>query len=77
MRTSKEPSECPKGPKIAKWVIFKGDDSLDSLFLRLWEILKLYWTSHTSGYLLEPIRDNEDFPGLVRNVHKGQKQPNR
>ena len=29
-----------------------------------------------SGYLIEPIGDNEDFQGAFRNVQKGQKQPN-
>ena len=29
-----------------------------------------------SGYLTEPIRDNEDFKGAVRNVQNGPKQPN-
>ena len=50
--------ERPKGPKTGKLVIFRGDGSLDSLFTRLWERLKLLWTSHMSGYLMEPIRDN-------------------
>ena len=77
MKTSKEPSGTSKSAKTPKWVIFKGDGNLDALFSRLWERLKLFWTSHMSGYLMEPIRDNEDFPGLVRNIHKGLKQPNR
>ena len=29
-----------------------------------------------SGYLIEPIRDDEDIQGAIRNVQKGQKQPN-
>ena len=57
-----------KGPKTAKWVIFKGDGSLDLLFSRLSERLRLFWTSHMSGYLMEPIRDDEDFKEAARNV---------
>ena len=29
-----------------------------------------------SGYLIEPIRDNEDFQGAFRTILRGQKQPN-
>ena len=54
--------------------VFKGDGSLDALFSRLWERLKGCWTSHISGFLLEPIRDNEDFKGAVRNVNNSQKK---
>ena len=71
----------------------------DAHFSRLWERLKLIWTSQGTlwnqlgamkttkkmsgknslfsnlwerinilGYLMEPIRDNEDFKGAIRNV---------
>ena len=33
----------------------------------------MLWTSHMSGYLMEPIRDNKDFKGDVRHVKNGQK----
>ena len=59
--------------KTAKWVIFKGDNSLDALCPRLWERLKVFWTSHMSGYLMEPIRFNEDFKEVVRNIKNTQK----
>ena len=67
--------ERPKGPTTAKRVIFKGDGSLDSLFSRLCERLKLFWTFHMSGYLMEPFRDIEDIKGAVRNVKNSQKGP--
>ena len=73
--TFKEPSGTSKRAKKAKWVIFKGDGSLDALFLRLWERLMWFWTSLMSEYLMEPIRDNEDFKGAVRNVNNFQKGP--
>ena len=60
---------------MAKWVIFEGDGSVDAFISRLLERLKLLWTSHMSGYLMEPIRDSEDFKGFVRNVKNCQKQP--
>ena len=63
-----------KQTKTAKRMIVKGDSSLDALFSRLWERLKLFWTSHMSGYLEEPIRDNEDFKEGVRNVKNSIKQ---
>ena len=66
--------ERPKGPKTVKSVIFKGDGSLDALFTRLWERLMWLWTSHMSGYFMEPIKDNEDLKGAVRNVNNGQKR---
>ena len=28
----------------------------------------MFYPSHMSGHLMEPIRDNEDFKGDVRNV---------
>ena len=36
----------------------------------------VFWTLHISGYLMKPIIDHENFPGAVRNVQKGTKQPN-
>ena len=53
-------------------MIFKGDGSLDALFSRLSERLNLFWTSHMSGYLLKPIRDNKEFKGAGRKIKKGQ-----
>ena len=46
---------------MAQRVTFKGDGSLDALFSRLKEILKVFLTPHMSGYLSEPIQDNDDF----------------
>ena len=66
-----------KPPKTAKWVIFKGDGSLDALFSRFWERFNVFWIPHMSGYLMDlmkPIRDNEDFKGAVRNVKNGPKR---
>ena len=76
MRTSKGPSGTAKRERKnrAKRVIFKGDGSLDTLFSRLLETLKLFLTSDMSGYLREPIRDIEDFKGNVMNVNNGQKE---
>ena len=33
----------------------------------------LCWTSHMSGYLVEPIINNEDFKGSFRNVNNCKK----
>ena len=55
---------------MAKRVIFKSDISLDALFSRFWERLKVFWTSHMSRYLIEQFRDNVDFNGAVRNVNE-------
>ena len=55
--------------------VFKGDGSRDTLFSRSCETFKVFWTTHFSGYLMEPIRDNDDFKEAVRNVKNGQKQP--
>ena len=65
VRTSKKLSGMSK---TAKWVIFKGDSSLDALFSRSRERLKFLWTSHMSGYLTEPITVNEEFKEAVRNA---------
>ena len=54
-------------------MIFKGDGSLDKLFSRLQERLNVLLTTHMSGYLMEPIRDNVDFKGAVRTCKSGQK----
>ena len=57
--------------------IFKGDGSLDALYLRLGEIIKVLWTSYMPEYLMETIRDNEDLKGALRKVHNvpnGEKQ---
>ena len=62
--------------KKVKRVIFKGDGSLDALFSRLWETLKLFWTSDVSGYPMEPIRDNEDFKGAIRNFKTAENGQN-
>ena len=70
MRNSKEPQGTSKTAKKTKGVISKGDGSLDALFSRLWERLQLFWTSHMSGYFIEPIRDNEDSKEAFRNVKK-------
>ena len=75
MRTSKQPSGKFQTTKSSKMVIFKGDGSLDSLLSRLLERHKLFWTSHMSGYLIEPNRDNENFKGAVRNVRNCQIGP--
>ena len=40
-------------------VIFKGDGSLDALYSRLGERLKVLWTPYMSEYLMETIRDKE------------------
>ena len=72
MSTLKEPSGTSKRSKATKRVIFKGDGSIDALSSRLSERMKLLWTYHMSGYLMEPSRDNEDFKGAVRNIKKGQ-----
>ena len=68
MRSSKKPSGMSKTTKsgqktlkTAKRMIFKEDGSLATLFSRLWESLKLFKTSHMSGYHMEPIGDNEVF----------------
>ena len=54
-------------------MIFKGDGCLDAPFSRLWEGLKLFCTYCMLGYHnIEPIRDNEDFKGAVRNIKNGQ-----
>ena len=42
-------------------MIFKGDGSLDPLFSRSLGRQKLFWTLPISGYLMAPIRDNENF----------------
>ena len=55
------PKQPKKRQKTAKRMIFKGDSSLDALFSRLLERLKVFWTPHILEYLMEPIRDNEDF----------------
>ena len=36
-----------------------------------------FWTFNMSEYLMEPIKDNEDFKGAVRNVNTNQKWPKR
>ena len=65
-----------KGPRKAKRVIFRGDNSLDALFVRLWETLIVFLTSHISGFLMEPIKDHNDIQGAIKNVQKGQQLPN-
>ena len=60
-----------------KRVIFKGDGSLDALFSRFLERLKVFWIPHMSGCLLDlnkPIRDNYDFKGAFMNVKNGPKR---
>ena len=34
---------------------------------------QVVWASHMLGYLMEPIKDKEDFKGAVRNLNKGRK----
>ena len=41
-------------------------------FPKLWLKLADIWTSKISGYLMDPIRDNEDFQGADRNVENSQ-----
>ena len=53
------------GIKMATWVIFKGNGLLDAFSVKILERFILVWTSHMSGYLLESIRDNENFKGAV------------
>ena len=36
----------------------------------------MFWHPRMSGYIMEPIRDHEDYQGSVRNVKKGKKTPN-
>ena len=69
----KSSEECQKSPKTAKWVIFKGDSTLDVFFSKIKERVKLFWTSYVSGNVIEPNRNNEDFKGSVRNLKKGKK----
>ena len=57
-------------------MIFKGDGSLDSLFSRLFERLKLFWTSYMSGYLMEPFRDIEDIKELSGTSKTAKKSQN-
>ena len=33
----------------------------------------MFWHPRMSGYIIEPIRDHEDFQGGVRNVQKSKK----
>ena len=61
--------KCPKRPNTANKEIFKGDGSLDALMGEAQRVLD----SYLSGFLMEPIRDNEDFKGAVRNVKNSQK----
>ena len=67
--------ERPKGPKTngPKMGDFQRRQQSWRTLSRLWERLKLFWTSHMSGYHMEPIRDNKDFKGAVRNVNNGPK----
>ena len=65
--------EASKTPKMAKKVILKGDGSLDTLFSRLWEKFKVFWTPKVSGYLIETIGVKDDLRRGVRNVQNGQK----
>ena len=48
--------------------IFKGDNSLYTLFSRLWARLILVLTPHISGHLMKPIIYTVVFTGAVRNV---------
>ena len=66
-RLQRRRQERQKQPKIAK--DFKGDSSLDAIFPKLWEGLNVVWTFHMSGYLMKPIRNNEDSTTL-RKMHK-------
>ena len=65
MGTSKE----PKNAKMAKRVIFK----VETIFSRIVEKLKVFWTLHMSGYLLEPCRDKEAFKVSAMDVKYGPK----
>ena len=42
----------------------------------IWYILAVFWHPEMSRFLMEPIRDHEDFQRIVRNVQQGPKQPN-
>ena len=47
------------------------------IFSRFLERLNVFWIPHMSGYLmdlLKPIRDNEDFKRVFRNVKNGPKR---
>ena len=46
------------------------DGSLDVLFLKLRLRMAMFWHPRMSGCLMEPIGDDEDFQGAVRNVQK-------
>ena len=63
--------ECQRG--LIK-VIFKGNISLDSFFLMLFERPKLFWTFHMSP--MEPIREHGDLQGAVRKANNGKRGQN-
>ena len=58
-RTAKKLSGVFKRAKICQMGDFQRRRQSSHTFSRLWERLKLFWTSHTAGYLMEPIRDNK------------------
>ena len=41
----------------------------------IWLRLTVFWTPHLSGYIIEPIRYNEDFLWFFRNVQSSQNLP--
>ena len=57
--------------KNSQMVIFKYDTSLDVLFSkqRVHERLKVIDTPHMSAYLMDLIRDKEDFKEALRMVN--------
>ena len=54
----------PNKAKTRQKMIIKRDSSLYALFSRLWERLNVFWTLFISGYLMEPIRENQNFKTL-------------
>ena len=59
--------------KKAKMVVFKRDGSPNTLFSRKCERLSLFLRSDMTGYLMKPIRVNEDLKESSRNVKNGPK----
>ena len=57
-------------------VNLKGDQSLDTLYSKLWEKIKVLWTPKESGYLMEPIEVKDELRRGVNNIKKknGQKR---
>ena len=54
--------------------VFKGDGSFTLFFKGNVRNFRVFLISHTSGYLMEQIRDNEEFKEAVRNVKNDRKR---